>query len=319
MNNSRTIALCIPAYNAELYLPRLLVSVEKQIIPFDEILVYNDCSKDNTKSVAESYGAKVINGDRNRGCSYGKNRMAQATSCEWIHFHDADDTLYPNFTSLAHAWISKIDCPDVILFDYEYRDFDNDNLISIRKFDKAQLEKDPIDYAIREQINPFCGLYKKEKFLKAGGYDLDEAVLYNENSRMHISLAIEGLTFSSESIISIINYRIGGSMSSANKAKCIIAQYIVQKKTIKSLAKKGSLENYSKSISKKLWEQATFLASIKHWKLMDECIENAKFLSPESRPEIRTGVINIIISIFPKTCFRIRENLIRILKLSSRL
>src|SRR3712207_6350869 len=96
-----TLALCIPAYNAANYLPRLLKSAQNQIVPFDEILVYNDCSKDTTAQVAMQYGAKVVEGDINRGCSFGKNKLAQVTSCSWIHFHDADDELLPTFTTLA--------------------------------------------------------------------------------------------------------------------------------------------------------------------------------------------------------------------------
>ena len=48
-----TIALCIPAYNAAWCLPKLLKSANDQLIPFDEILVYNDCSTDNTEEIAK--------------------------------------------------------------------------------------------------------------------------------------------------------------------------------------------------------------------------------------------------------------------------
>ena len=60
-----SIALCIPAYQAESYLPRLLDSANKQVIPFSEIWVYDDSSLDNTADVARSYGAKVLQGDVN--------------------------------------------------------------------------------------------------------------------------------------------------------------------------------------------------------------------------------------------------------------
>ncbi|MGH7884939.1 MAG: glycosyltransferase family 2 protein, partial [Thermodesulfobacteriota bacterium] len=139
--NSR-IALCIPAYNAEKYLPRLLESANSQTILFDEILVYNDCSTDMTEEVAMQYGAKVINGDINKGCSYGKNKLTEITNCKWIHFHDADDELYPNFVETAQKWIKKPDCPDVILFSYEYRDHETGNLLSTRHYDSNKLRED---------------------------------------------------------------------------------------------------------------------------------------------------------------------------------
>ena len=91
----QTLALCIPAYNAANFLPRLLESARRQAVPFDEIWVYDDCSTDNTSEVAKQFGARVLVGDVNRGCSYAKNRLAEVTESEWIHFHDADDALLP--------------------------------------------------------------------------------------------------------------------------------------------------------------------------------------------------------------------------------
>ena len=61
---SPTIALLIPAHNAESFLPRLLRSAHAQREPFDEIWVYDDCSTDNTALVAEGFGARVLRGAR---------------------------------------------------------------------------------------------------------------------------------------------------------------------------------------------------------------------------------------------------------------
>ncbi|MFM7345025.1 MAG: glycosyltransferase, partial [Tagaea sp.] len=48
----------IPAYNAAKYLPRLLASAKAQTEPFDEICVYDDCSTDETGTVAAALGMK---------------------------------------------------------------------------------------------------------------------------------------------------------------------------------------------------------------------------------------------------------------------
>ena len=64
--------------------------------------MYNDCSTDNTAEVARSYGATVISGDENRGCSYGRAQLAEYASTDWIHFHDADDDLLNGFVEACH-------------------------------------------------------------------------------------------------------------------------------------------------------------------------------------------------------------------------
>ncbi|RLJ79697.1 glycosyltransferase family 2 protein [Pedobacter alluvionis] len=305
----KSLALCIPAYNAAWCLPRLLTSAQNQYIKFDEILVYNDYSSDNTHEVALKYGAVVIDGDVNRGCSFGKNRLAEMVKSEWIHFHDADDELLPNFTSLAHKWMAKEECPEVVLFNYEYRDHITNEFISLRQFDKHKLETDPIKYAIAEQINPFCGLYNKTAFLNAGGYDLDPKVLYNEDSALHISLALHHLRFSSEDEISIINYRIHNSMSQSNKEKCFLAQFYVMEKTALNAP-----SIYNHEIAVRFGEIATNLASINNWEKTKASLLFAKKLSLNSISANNNILFNVVSKFSPFAAFWIREKMIRLLK-----
>lgn len=81
-----TISLCIPAYNASTTLPALFRSIKAQKTPFYEVLLYDDCSLDNTKELAESYGFKVVSGRENRGCSFGKNQLAKHATGHWLFF-----------------------------------------------------------------------------------------------------------------------------------------------------------------------------------------------------------------------------------------
>lgn len=71
------------------------------------MLVYDDCSTDNTAEVACSYGAEVISGDENVGCTIGRKRLAEHATSDWIHFHDADDELLPNFVERAQTWMAQ--------------------------------------------------------------------------------------------------------------------------------------------------------------------------------------------------------------------
>ena len=134
MTAAPTIALLIPAYNAAPWLPRLLASAKAQTRPFDAIWVYDDCSTDDTAEVAKTNGAQVLLGTVNKGCSAGKNALAAHVDDDWLHFHDADDELLPNFVALANSWIDR-GAPDVVLFDYEYRDNETGELLATRRFD----------------------------------------------------------------------------------------------------------------------------------------------------------------------------------------
>lgn len=307
-NAAPTLSLLIPAYNAARFLPRLLTSAESQVEPFDEIWVYDDNSGDDTVQVAERYGAKVLKGSVNRGCSAGKNALANHVQSDWIHFHDADDELLPNFVSLAKNWIAE-NRFDVVLFDYEWRDDDTGELLNVRTFDPEDVSRDARSFAIREQINPFCGLYRRKAILSAGGYDEDPSVLFNEDVAFHVRLAFAGLTFAVEQEVSLINYRRGNSMSSANEVKCARAHYNVLRRTLDL----PESSRYHKEIALKLWSVAGLLGSLNDWATADDAVNLAARLAPPS-PAAGSFWFRSLAQLSPVNALRLREYGIRTLR-----
>jgi glycosyltransferase involved in cell wall biosynthesis len=308
MKSLPTLALLIPAFNAAGYLPRLLDSAARQSEPFDEVWVYDDCSTDDTAAVAERYGARVIRGDSNRGCSHGKNALAARTGADWLHFHDADDALLPNFVPLARNWMAD-NRYDVVLFDYEWRDDETGELLAVRHFDPAELARDARSYAIREQINAICGLYRREAFLGTGGYDEDPLVLYNEDVAAHIRFAFSGLRFAAEPKVSIVNYRQSHSMSVNNGGKCLQAHFHVMRK----LASRRDAAPYAQEIATRLWAAAAGLASHVDWHTADQAALLAMRLGGPG-PAPSGEVFKALCMLSPRLALRVREWLIRTLK-----
>lgn len=303
-----SIALLIPAYNAASFLPRLLRSAHAQSEPFDQIWVYDDCSTDDTAEVAARFGAQVLRGEVNRGCSAGKDALARHVEVDWLHFHDADDELLPNFVSLARKWIAS-DCPDVVLFNFEYRDEDTGELILTAHFDARSLKADPRSYAIRQQINPFCGLYRRSSFLAAGGYRDPPEMLYNEDVACHIRLAFAGLTFDAENEISIVNYRRGGSMSGANQLKCLQSHFAV----MRNILLHPDAGPYRDDIAVKLWAVAGALAAYDDWGHARQAIALASELGPPP-PSAGSRVFQLLARLEPQMALWLREQWIRMAK-----
>jgi glycosyltransferase involved in cell wall biosynthesis len=308
MNAPPKLAMLIPAYNAASFLPRLLGSAAHQTQPFDEIWVYDDCSTDDTAAVAGRYGARVVRGDINRGCSHGKNRLAAETTCEWIHFHDADDELMPNFVESARGWISDGRF-DVVLFAYEERREPGGEFMTVRRFDTHAVTADARAYAILNQVNPFCGLYRREAVLEAGGYDEDPLVLFNEDVAFHIRLAFRGLAFAADDAVAVINHRRDTSMSAANALKCLQAHYRVLQKT----SAVNGAERYNKELARKLWNVAGNLAAHLDWRTADEAAALATRLAGRSSP-LGSRIFVALCSSSPRMAIRIREGLIRAFK-----
>jgi glycosyltransferase involved in cell wall biosynthesis len=275
-------------------------------LPFDEILLYDDCSSDGTAALASSLGARVIQGRSNIGCSAAKNELARSTQCEWVHFIDADDLLLPHYTERAHQWISSSAPPDVVAYTFEYRDFVTNELIASGQFDREKLVKDPIEYTIRHQINNVC-MCRRERFLEAGGFNEDLSVRFNEDAATHMRLAQFGLSYDVEPDLCLIQCRRRGSMSTSNKTGCIQAQFEVMRRASKVVGKK-----HAPAISWRLWNIAGCAAAQADWATADSAALLAVRLC--GIPTEGGRVFRRLCRISPTWALRIRERLIRALK-----
>jgi glycosyltransferase involved in cell wall biosynthesis len=300
------LALCIPGFNAGRYLPRLLSSARAQTTAFDEILVYDDGSSDDTAEVAEALGARVIRGGINRGCAFGKNALAAAASSDWVHFHDADDDLYPHFVEVAARWMGGAGSHDVVMIAYADQDEDGVTLRE-RRFDDWALRVDPIRETILEQHNN-CGIYRREAFLAAGGFDVDPRVLYNEDDAMHCQLARAGLRFRAEPTVSAIVVQRSGSMSREHRRACARAKYHVLEKSARLLPAR-----YHEAIALKLWRTAGVCGTYLDWKYADRCVRLAGALGARVSPEGRL-VFRSLCWLAPRVAVRLREAAIRMLR-----
>jgi succinoglycan biosynthesis protein ExoO len=96
------ISVLIAAYNAESFIHRAIESLLQQsVLPF-EIIIVNDCSSDNTKSVVEKIGAKsdlikIIDLTKNGGPAKARNAGIKCAQGSWIAILDADDAVESNY------------------------------------------------------------------------------------------------------------------------------------------------------------------------------------------------------------------------------
>jgi len=303
-----TLALCIPAYNAASTLPRLLTSANNQAIPFDEIWVYNDCSTDDTATVAAQYGAKVVSGSVNIGCSRGKNILTEHTNCDWIHFHDADDDLTPDFTTRVHQWINSNGADyEVLLLNINYTDSETGQVMGNFNVNAEALHADPLKYVIDNKIVNF-GVYKTSAFKKAGCFDTDEKILYNEDSALHHRLARDGQRFDYLPQITCIIYRYAKSMSAGNLDKCSRAAFHVFEKTA---ATDG--DKYPYELAKQLWKCATISASFQDYEYVTKALDLSKKLGYRTVKQ-NSSLVDLVAQLSPFLSIWLREKLIRLLK-----
>jgi glycosyltransferase involved in cell wall biosynthesis len=93
-----TVSVIIPTYNRATLLPRAVSSVLNQTFQDLELLVVDDCSKDDTARLVAGFAdrrIRYLRQDVNLGCSAARNRAIALSKCAYIAFLDDDDEWLP--------------------------------------------------------------------------------------------------------------------------------------------------------------------------------------------------------------------------------
>lgn len=97
-----TISAVVPVYNVERYLKDCLDSIVGQIVPFDEVILVNDGSTDNSRRMCEAYCEKFsylkIADQENQGLSAARNAGIRLATADYIVFIDSDDMVRDDMT-----------------------------------------------------------------------------------------------------------------------------------------------------------------------------------------------------------------------------
>jgi len=186
-----SISLLIPCYNAASFLPRLLNSVQNLSQPFDTIICYDDGSQDRTFAVAKELGLEIISGGINRGVAAARNRLAEAAQTEWIHFHDADDLIAPNFLADLSPFCRENH--DVVSCDADWVDDQTRELLIPWRYDAVELSSDPLPYLISHPMSLNNSILRRNRWLEIGG--CTESLSMWEDADVHVRLAYSGARF----------------------------------------------------------------------------------------------------------------------------
>ncbi len=92
-----TVAAVIPSWNRRDLLAVLLGNLKRQTRAFDEIMVVDNGSTDDSAALAESMGALVVRLERNFGFAAAVNRGIAAARSEWVAILNNDVTLEANW------------------------------------------------------------------------------------------------------------------------------------------------------------------------------------------------------------------------------
>lgn len=217
------ISLLVPCYNAARYLPEFFESVRAQTTPFAETVCYDDGSADETADVAEAFGARVIRNGTNRGPSFARNRLIEAASADWVHFHDADDLLHPEFVARMSAQAERWRVPVLC----GMQAIDRVTRKSLGEVSYEALNDpatDPLRFFLENTGYAIVGVYPRSALEAVGGFCED--LRGNEDPDLHVRLALAGVRFRAEPSVLVTNLMHRGSSSSRNWRQCLLERRV---------------------------------------------------------------------------------------------
>lgn len=99
--NNHLVSIITPLYNAEAYIEKTILSIIKQTYINWELLIVDDCSKDQSVRLVQKYvGAdariKLIRLENNSGAAVARNTGIEQAQGKFIAFLDSDDTWHPD-------------------------------------------------------------------------------------------------------------------------------------------------------------------------------------------------------------------------------
>ncbi len=171
MNNREKISIIMPAYNAQKYIKEAIDCILSQTYDNIELIIADDGSTDNTKSIINSYNDKRIvcsHNDSNQGITATVNRLIKLATGDYITIHAADDISVNNrFELLINKF--KSDSNLGMVGSWAEIVAENGDFID---FDKRVETDDEIKKELKNK-SAFCGatvMVTREVIEDVGGY-----------------------------------------------------------------------------------------------------------------------------------------------------
>lgn len=189
-----TIAVLITYYNEKEILRECLDSLAGQTDRPDEIFVYDDASDfEASDFVPRGFPVKIIRGDKNSGPAFGRNKLLEVSTSEYVHFHDVDELFHPSWCQRVRR---VIDIKGVDAVFTEVSSFSDDKLVCERVLGLESLTKgdkgDLAQFAIRGCILPAASTLRRETAVKAGPFRY--LLGHCEDFDFHVRMAVTNPT-----------------------------------------------------------------------------------------------------------------------------
>ena len=188
------VSVIIPTYNCEDYITKCVESIENQTYKNIEIVICDDCSKDNTREVIKDLEKKynnivVLYNDKNLKAAATRNKCIEVAKGEFIAIQDADDYSALNRIEkevdflLKNANIDYV-CAGAFIFE-------DDKICGKRVAQEKVLEDK--DFCKGMPCIHGTALFRRSAIEKVKGYRVDKMTVRGQDFDMIVRMQINNL------------------------------------------------------------------------------------------------------------------------------
>lgn len=240
------VSVIIPAYNCEKYIKQTINSVLKQNFTDFELLIIDDCSKDNSLQIIKNFSKKdkrikIFENKENKGKMVSVNKLFKKVKGEYIVLLDGDDLFYPKRLKKQVEFLEKHPKIDMI-----YGNFVKLFLDRKEKFREAlNLKEDPLSILKKESksdknFEEACRVLDTKDYIPSSsvmfrkkiidnGIKMDENLRNAEDFDLWLQIIGKGYKIKKMDILTY-KWRLHAEQKSKDKTKTNLAkEYILRK------------------------------------------------------------------------------------------
>lgn len=197
--NEKLVSVIVPVYNAELFLSKCINSLINQDYKKIEIILVNDGSNDNSKTICDEFSLKdsriTVVHRENKGVSSARNLGLEMCSGDFIMFIDSDDWIELNTISTLMN-IQDESNYDLIMYGLsrEYLELKkttnqpfNEEIFE----NKNQILKALPNFIKNEKVNSLCNKLYKSEVIKNKQIFFDESLNIAEDALFNYQVFFE--------------------------------------------------------------------------------------------------------------------------------
>jgi len=221
-------SLIIPAYNRGALIAQTLRSALDQSVPFDEIIVVDDGSTDNTQEVVQQFADRVrYIRTVNQGVQRARNTGVASAISERVAFCDSDDLLDPDFVEVVGHWLrdhTEIDLTYVNFSTFGARPIYSDKFFAApdgffvgARLDHGFYVDDPDIYikSVRYPCMWVTGMTVRKSLYQAiGGFDPAFHRVITEDWEFNLRALSKGRVALCRRVLARVRYHIGSQSDS---------------------------------------------------------------------------------------------------------